>query len=68
MERKIEYQIAFALSRAAEAKSGACFAAWYEVAGKFDDARKALRNGFTDAALRHLKAARRAAAFAEGVK
>ena len=68
MERKIELQIAYAMSRAVAAKSGESYAAWYEVAGKFDDALRALRAGFVDAAWRSLKSARRAAAFAESAK
>ena len=68
MDKRMELEIAYAMSRAVAAKSGESYAAWYEVAGKFDDALRALRAGFIDAAWRSLKSARRAAAFAESAK
>ena len=68
MEKRMELAIAYAMSRAVAAKSGAGYTAWYEAAGKFDDAYRAYRAGFADAAWRLLRAARQSAAFAESMK
>jgi len=68
MDKRIELEIAYAMSRAVAATSGEGYAAWYEVAGKLDDALRVYRAGFADAACRLLHAAHRSAAFAESVK
>ena len=65
---RLELEIGYAMAQACAAKSGARYAAWYDVAGKLHDALRDYRAGFVDAATRALKNAREAAAFAEVVK
>lgn len=65
ISKGLELEIAYAMAQAAAARSGAGYAAWYSVAGKFDDALRDYRAGFVNAASHAIKKARRAAAFAE---
>jgi len=65
---RLELEIGYAMAQACAAKSGARYAAWYDVAGTFQNALRDYRAGFSDAAQAYLEAARNKAAFAESVK
>ena len=65
ISKGLELQIAYAMAQAAAARTGAGYAAWYAVAGKFDDALRDYRAGFVESAGRAIKTAQRSAAFAE---